>query len=544
MAVAAPHTHQASRPSSSAARLPNMQPKSLRALFLQSLAALFVTHAATALHAQEPQDVPPPPSGSSSLKVTTRIVQLDVTVTDKAGNPVNNLTKDDFTVYEDKIVQPVRYFELPSAHHMPPGDKAIVNSTADLAKIGNAPTTILVLDELNTSFEDMAYARYCIDRYLVAQPAVMPQPTTLLVVVIHDYTQDREALREAAKKHFPEYPWKMMKSGANSGGAAERMSASLGSLYQVAKASSGTPGRKTIIWVGRGFPTVDVDQLSAKTADLLQDAMKRMVQTLLESHITLFTIDPTVNTSTVNMMETPEDLQYAEDNNDGQPFNDEVKFSTLAPATGGTALFSRNDIDKEVATSVLQGANYYTLSYSPTNKSDDVLLYRRILVVMKNPALLAVTRDGYYPRVSDTANPFESSTTTPTEAKAQLEMDMTTAAMGAMTFNGVPVTAERAEAGKFNLKIPLKGLSWAAKENNINQAEISVVVVAFSSKDKALGHFGTELLAKTTADPAKNPDAKASFSVPYVVPPSATRIRFVVRDAVTGKIGTAELTNP
>jgi VWFA-related protein len=494
------------------------------------------------------QDGPPPPT--STLKVTTRIVQLDVTVTDKAGNPVNNLTKDDFTVLEDKAPQQIRYFELPSAHHMPPGNEAIVHSAADLSKIGNAPTTILVLDELNTSFEDMAYARYCIEKYLDAQPVPMPQPTTLLVVtntkfeVIHDYTQDREALREATKKHFPEYPWKMMKSGANSGGAAERMSASLGSLYQIAKASSGTPGRKTIIWVGRGFPTVDVDALPAKTADMLQDAMKRMVQTLLESHITLFTIDPTVNTSTVNMMETPEDLQYAEDNNDGQPFDDEVKFSTLAPATGGTALFSRNDIDKEVATSVLQGANYYTLSYSPTNKSEDVLKYRRILILMKNPALLAVTRDGYFPRISDTANPFESSTTTAVEAKAQLEMDMTTAAMGSMSFNGVPVTAERSEPGKFNLKVPLKGLNWTPKENNLNQAEISVIVVAFSAKSKALGHFGTELLAKTTADPSKNPEAKASFSVSYTIPPNTTRIRFVVRDAVSGKIGTAELTNP
>ncbi len=489
-------------------------------------------------------------TGMQPLRLSTRIVLLDMSVTDKKGNPVNNLTRDDFTIFEDKVPQVTRSFEPPSAHVMPKSDKAIVNSAADLPKIGNAPVTILVLDELNTAFTDEAYARYCIERYLNAQPPIMPQPTTLLVAtnskfeVIHDYTQDREALRAALKKHMPEIPWKMMKSGANSGGAAERMSMSLGSLYQIAKASSGTPGRKTVIWVGLGFPNLDVLQLSAAVADQVQSAMKRLTQTLLESHVTLFTIDPTVNTSTVNAMETPDDLQAAEDNADGQPFNDQVKFSTLAPATGGTALFSRNDIDKEVATSISQGANYYTLSYSPTNKTNDVYKYRVIRIVARDPNLTVVTRDGYYPRVSDSDNPFETPNEKPAEVKAQLNMDMTTAAMSTMPFSGVTVTAEKTAPDAFKLRIPLKNLIWGEQPGGLHQAEISVVVVAFDKKDKNLGHYGTELVARTTGDPAANPDKQAAFAVTYAAPPNTTRLRFVVRDAVSGKIGTVELTGP
>ena len=482
-----------------------------------------------------------------TLKVQTRIVVLDVVVTDKKGNVVNNLPKDAFSVFEDKDPQTIRSFEQPAAHRMPQVETPIVHSAADLTKIGNAPVTVLVLDELNTAFEDMAYSRYCIEKYLNAQPAVMPQPTTLLVAsntkfnVIMDYTQDREALREALKKHFPEYPWRMAKGGAASGGNAERMSMSLGSLYQIAKASSGTPGRKNIIWVGRGFPTVNVDLLSAKVADTMQDAMKRVTQVLLESHVTLYTIDPTVNQSTIDTMETPEDLMDAEDQNDGQPFDDEVKFSTLAPATGGTALFSRNDIDKEVAASTLQGANYYTLSYSPTNKSDDVLKYRKIRILMKDPTLLATTRDGYFPRVSDTANPFAGSGTPATEAKAQLQLDISTAAMSTMSFNGVTVTAERVDANNFKLRIPLKSLSWTDKDGGVHQAEITVEAVAFTAKAKMVGHVGTELFARVMADPIANGETKAAFAVPFTVPANATRIRFVVRDAVSGKLGTAEL---
>jgi Ca-activated chloride channel family protein len=44
-------------------------------------------------------------SGEESIKIPTEMVQLDVKVTDQNGRPVFGLTKDDFTVYEDKVSQ-------------------------------------------------------------------------------------------------------------------------------------------------------------------------------------------------------------------------------------------------------------------------------------------------------------------------------------------------------------------------------------------------------------------------------------------------------
>jgi len=519
---------------------------SLCAIAVFSLSAL----CAPALHAQEEAPPPPPPPGAMTLKVQTQIVLLDVSVTDKKGNPVNNLKPEDFTILEDTTPQRMRSFEPPSAHHMPEAEmgKLVVRSAADLKKIGDAPITLLVLDETNTAFSDMAYSRYCINKYLDAQPPIMTQPTVLLVAddthfsVIHDFTQDREGIRESLKHYMPSLPSKMMRS--NSGqNAAERMSNTLGALYQIAKANAGVPGRKTIIWVGSGFPSFDVLQMSAPVADAMLSAMKRITQTLLEAHVTLFTIDPTVNLTSVNMMETPEDLQFAEDQSDGKPYSDQIKFSTLAPATGGTALFSRNDIDKEVAASIEQGSNYYTISYSPTNKNPDADFYHRIRIVLKDPTLTATTRDGYYPRVSDTPNPFAIPNMDPQEKQAQLKMDITTAAMSDMSFDGITVNAERKDPANFKLTIPLKDLNWTDSANGQQQAEISVVVVAFSSKNKPLGHFGTELVARTAGDPTKSPNSLAPFAVPYAIPANTTRIRFVVRDAVSGKIGTVELQN-
>jgi Ca-activated chloride channel family protein len=44
------------------------------------------------------------------LKVAVDLVLLDVSVADQKGRPIRNLDRDQFTVYEDKIEQPISYF--------------------------------------------------------------------------------------------------------------------------------------------------------------------------------------------------------------------------------------------------------------------------------------------------------------------------------------------------------------------------------------------------------------------------------------------------
>ena len=57
----------------------------------------------TSLSAQTPDQAP------TTLKLSTRIVVLDVVVTDKQGKVVTqNLTKDDFTIVEDRVPQTIR----------------------------------------------------------------------------------------------------------------------------------------------------------------------------------------------------------------------------------------------------------------------------------------------------------------------------------------------------------------------------------------------------------------------------------------------------
>ena len=48
--------------------------------------------------------------GGVTLSVDTSMVLLDVKVIDQANRPIYNLTKDDFTVYEDKVKQKIVSF--------------------------------------------------------------------------------------------------------------------------------------------------------------------------------------------------------------------------------------------------------------------------------------------------------------------------------------------------------------------------------------------------------------------------------------------------
>ncbi len=118
-----------------------------------------------------------------TIQVTSRLVFLDVTVLDSSGHPiVTGLNKTDFAITEDKRPQPIFSFERPDGHFEAPA------------------ANIFVLDFLNSSFENFAYIRSSVKRYLAAQPERLAAPTELMVVgnksleMLQGFTQSKEEL--------------------------------------------------------------------------------------------------------------------------------------------------------------------------------------------------------------------------------------------------------------------------------------------------------------------------------------------------------------
>jgi VWFA-related protein len=502
----------------------------------------------------------PAVDATTTLKVTSRIVILDVDVYNKRTHQlVNNLSKGDFTITEDNAEQTIRSFDRPSSHSMPIQPAAIVQSSTDLPKIGNAPVTVLVLDELNTRFEDMSFSSNQLIRYLQSQPGILRQPITLLIatntrfIQLHDYTQNRDELIAAVKNRPAEVPWKL-NNGAGGAGTVERMAQTLAALDQIAQASAGTPGRKNIVWVGVGFLNSDLVGLDSKTADTIQAAVRQTTDMLLTSRATVYVIDPVPNRTAIVDVEGPDAVHLAAGILGNDPFESTITFSNFAPQTGGYVFASRNDLNNEIAQAIGVSSNYYTLSYTPSSNNTDEANYRHIKIKLSNPDLIATTRDGYYP------NAFTNPTRPPATAiaskeqqhqeRAQIQLDLQNAILSTMSYNGLTIAAARATAAATNsatytvavanVPNPSNNLSWRSGATaGTETTEASILAAWYDTNGKLLGHSGRELTATRSSTDGQN---SATFTLPITIAPNTKRLRFIVRDAATGRMGTVDLT--
>src|SRR5881275_2542879 len=99
-----------------------------------------------AVRAQQPSQNSGNAGSKLVFQTTTRAVVLDVVVTDSAGRPVHDLTKADFRIVENGAPQEIASFEAANVHLHPLSET-------------DRTQTVLILDEMNTRFEDLAFAR-------------------------------------------------------------------------------------------------------------------------------------------------------------------------------------------------------------------------------------------------------------------------------------------------------------------------------------------------------------------------------------------------
>ena len=521
--------------------MPNSRMTLLPRLFL------FVALTTVAMGPLWSQEAPASQTDATTLHVASRLVVIDVVVFDRNNKFVSTLDRSQFTVTEDGVPQTIRNFDPPDGHEMPPGSagKMVVQSSADLPKIGNAPVNVLVFDEVNTPFMQLAYSRQMMERYLKRMPEVLPVPTLFLaagskkMAVLHDYTQSRADLLESIRTHTTDTDFTMLTNTLNGGksGSDDGLVKTLGALTQIASSVRGVPGRKNVIWVGTGYRNAsDLNNLSNVDNDRVKAAIQTVTERMQAAHVTLYLIDP--EGVVARDPSTPDALgsELPGDAASGfGSYDPRIGFESLVYTTGGAILAGRNDVDAEIGQTAMAGTRYYTLAYVPTSASDAARPYRKIRVKVSDPSLRVVTRDGYFggeEKVDAVASNAVK------KQPKQLLFDLTAAARTTLVYNGLHIEPESTKNG-YLLKVKASDLTWEPQPDGSRRAEVTVVAVGYNNHDKEVGQHAAELKEELAASDVIGPQSQVGFVFPFALPPGTSRVRIVMRDAATGTMGSA-----
>ena len=139
-------------------------------------AILITLFLSVAAFSQTTVPTPPPLVDDDVVKITTTLIQIDVTVTDKKGNPIKYLKPEQVEIYENGKKQTITNFSFVSA------EKQTIAESSGNEKKDNIPlpppqvrpenvrrTIALVVDDLTLSFESTYQVKRALKKFVDSQ---------------------------------------------------------------------------------------------------------------------------------------------------------------------------------------------------------------------------------------------------------------------------------------------------------------------------------------------------------------------------------------
>ncbi len=318
-------------------------------------------------------------------------ILLDVVVTDRSGKTISGIPQSDFVVRSNGTPQKILSFRAVSGA-----------TTTDQLQADKTPVKIiLMVDEVNTSFDRVAYEREQIKKYLLQNGGKLSQPLSLAFFsdtgteIQNHPTQDGNALLASFDQH--ETALRVIRRSTGFYGAEERLDLSLKTLSRLAAAEAQVPGRKMVVWISPGWPLLtgpNID-MTAKQSQQLFTTIMSVSTALRQARITMYSIDPLglADAGSIRINYYQEFLKPVTATKDVQIAD--LALQVLATQTGGLALNSNNDITSQIARCIADADAFYTLTIdaAPVDKPNQ---FNAINVKVETPGLTARTRNGYY----------------------------------------------------------------------------------------------------------------------------------------------------
>lgn len=495
----------------------------------------------------------------------TRLVVVDVVVTDKHGQPVTDLKKDDFTLTEDGKPQQLKFFE---AHIPETQPKTIPKIDLPPNQYTNFPlqkpassVNVVLFDTLNTPVADQMYARWQMIQFIKALPPGKPVALFTLgssLKMIAGFTTNSDDLIAAAEKVRPAVNPVQLEpdtSGALQGppepagpplGTSAEMTDELSRFYfnetafrvgdrvqqtidafnQLANALSGYSGRKNLLWLSEAFPiTLDPDTLNGSGARLgnlraYSEVLKQSAALLSSSQISVYPID----------------VRGVKNGNALQINANYLTMDQIAKETGGKAFYSTNDLKQAMEQSIERGSIYYTVAYVPENRNWDSR-YRQIKVKLARSDVKAEYRPGYF-AIPDTTKPADEQHS---RMVASMQPGVPISTMLLLRVQVLPPDA-RKNAVQIDYGVYAPDISFADSSDQTKYARIEFVAVAWDKKNASAGSASQtmELTPKPSTYQAML-DHGISAHLELALKPGTYKLRLGVLDYGSGKIGTMDV---
>ncbi len=509
--------------------------------------------------------------------LTTNVVTVNVTVLDKNGKPVENLTRDDFEVLEDGKLQKIQAVDfqrlqgnvLPpvtEADALPPpapkgynplADKAATRS-ALLSKYQDRRLIVLLFDFSSMQPAEQARARDAAIKFLKSQMTGSDSVSIMVyssaLKTIQEFTADRDLLiKEIDKFRLGDSSENasVADEGANSQDASGQFVADetefnifnadlkLAALEDAARTLGQYPEKKALVYISSGLQKNGVDN---------QSQLRATVNTAIRANVAFYPIDARGLSALVPGGDATQAAAAgnqlysgsAQVSNRNNFQNQQETLATLALDTGGKALLDSNDLTDGIRQVQKDFSSYYVLSYVSLNTAQDGR-YRRIQVKLA-PRLASLRakldyRQGYY-----------ASTTFAHMRDSDKEAQLSQAMLSDNPVTDIPIAVEvdyfRLEKTKYfvpvSVKVPGSALVFQGKGAKQATA-LDFIAEVFDAKNRSAATVRDTIPLKLDQTTAGQVIQKSiQYDTGVTLTPGNYKLKFIARENGDGKVGTFE----